>query len=52
MKIEQIKTILQNKIDNLKAQQNQAEQVGDLERYVILDAELKETEETLRQING
>jgi len=52
MTIEEIKTILANRLAVLASQRGHAVAVGDLARVTDLDAEINETQSTLSQLNS
>jgi hypothetical protein len=52
MTIEEIKTILANRLAVLASQRGHAVAVGDLARATELDAEINETQATLSQLNS
>ena len=52
MTIEQIKEILQNKINDLYARRNLAYMSGDLKEYASLENEIAETQISLDKVNS
>jgi hypothetical protein len=52
MTIQEIKTILANRLAVLSAQRGHAVAVGDLARVSQLDAEINETQSTLSQLHS
>ena len=52
MTIEEIKQILQNKLNELTSRKNLAYMSGDLAIYTTLDAEIAETQATLNELSA
>ena len=52
MKLTEVRTIIRNKLDALRRRRADCAAVGDLDQVVALDAEIADTEATLREIGG
>ena len=52
MKIDEIKQVLQNKLNELISRKNLAYMSGDLSTYANIDAQISETEEALTKLNS
>ena len=52
MTIDEIKQILQNKLNDLASRKNHAYISGDLATYTALDIEIAETQATLDKLNA
>ena len=52
MTLKEIKMMVESKINSLIEQRNFAQQAGDLELYNKLDAEIVETQTTLKELNS
>lgn len=51
MNIREIKELIINRINTIKNNIDQAKQQGEIQRYILLEEELREAEEILQKLN-